>query len=276
MTYLYTLFGLTLSLAAMIPHARAQKIEEQLLPPIETRPVQFEKEVKESIGPFTNIANATFKPPGAGPFPAVVLMHTCGGVRKPHIKEHAGTLLAAGYVVLVVDSFEPRGFPNCSVRLLSVSAGIADAYAALDSLASQPFVDRTRIYQIGYSWGGIVATLLASPQSASLAGTSARFTATVSHYSNCIYRDKQHFVLRDIDRPLLMLMGERDDELPPGSCFPLLDELKANGQPVDWHVFPGTTHGWDQKGQGSRGYAFDEGTTRDAAAKSLEFFSRSH
>lgn len=274
MAPLRTLLALTLTLGSLIPPAHAQKIEDQFASPIEIQPVQFENEVKESIGLFTNIANVTFKPPGTGPFPAVVLMHTCGGVHKPHIKEHASTLLASGYVVLVVDSFEPRGFPNCSVRLLTVSAGIADAYAALNRLASLPFVDPTRIYQMGYSWGGIVATLLASPQSAALVGSPARFAATVSHYSNCIYQGSRRFMMQDIDRPVLMLMAEQDQELPPTSCFPLLDELRANGQPVEWHVFPGATHGWDQRGQGSRGYVFNENTTRDATARSLVFFAR--
>ena len=179
---------------------------------------------------FTDIANSTFKPPGAGPFPAVVLMHSCGGVKNPHIKQHAQEILQQGYVVLVVDSFGPRGFENCAARVLSGSAGVADAYAALASLSVKPFVDKSRIYQVGYSWGAIIATMLASPQSATVVGSSSRFTATVSNYSSCSFENKYQLLLRDSDRPVLMLLGELDQELPPASCFPLLNEIGTSFQ----------------------------------------------
>ena len=97
--------------------ALAQDLRAQFLPPIDLKPVAFESDVKDSIGSFTNIANSTFKPAGSGRFPAVVLMHTCGGVKNAHIKQHAQELLKTGYVVLVVDSFNPRGMENCATRI---------------------------------------------------------------------------------------------------------------------------------------------------------------
>jgi dienelactone hydrolase len=265
---------LLLSVASFAPSAMAQDLKAQFLPPLDFKPVSFEPEVKDSIGLFTSVANTTFKPAGTGPFPAVVLMHTCGGVRNAHIKQHAQELLKAGYVVLAVDSFEPRGVQNCATRILSGSAGVADAYAALAFLAVKPFVDRDRIYQVGYSWGAIVSTMLASPQSAILAGSSYRFAATVSNYSSCSYQDKFQLVLRDSDKPFLMLMGEQDQELSPASCFPLLTEMKAQGSPVEWFVFPGATHSWDKPSQPDRGYIYNERVTAEATAKMLDFLSR--
>jgi len=252
----------------------SQDLKDQFLPPLDFKPVPFERDVKDSIGLFTSIANTAFKPTGSGPFPAVVLMHTCGGVRNPHIKQHAQALLKAGYVVMVTDSFEPRGVENCATRIVSGSAGVADAYAALAFLAAKPFVDKSRIYQVGYSWGAIVATMLASPQSAAIVGSSLRFAATVSNYSNCSYQDKYQLVLRDSDRPLLMLMGERDQELPAATCFPLLTEMKAQGSPVEWFIFPDATHSWDKPSQPERGYVYNERVTAEATAKMLEFLAR--
>jgi dienelactone hydrolase len=254
--------------------SHAQDLREQFLPPIELKPISFESEVKESIGTFTSIANYTFKPPGSGPFAAVVLMHSCGGVRHAHIRQHAQELLKEGYVVLVVDSFGPRGLENCASRVLSGSAGVADAYAGLAYLTGKPFVDKSRIYQVGYSWGGIVSTMLASPQSASIVGSSLRFTGTVANYSNCSFQGKYQLVLRDSDRPFLMLMGERDQELPASTCFPLLDEMKASGRPVQWYVFPGATHSWDKPSQPDRGYAYNEQVTNEATAKMLSFLAQ--
>lgn len=256
---------------------QAQPIEAQLMQPVELAPIKLEAKVEDSIGMFTDVANTIFKPAGGGPFPAAVLMHTCGGLKgtpNAHMKQHAQELLEAGYVVLVLDSFGPRGFPNCSVRLLSNAAGIADAYAALALLSVQPFVDRLRIYQIGYSWGALVSTLLASPQSARLAGSDLRFTASVANYGSCGYKEGT-LVLKDSDRPLLLLMGGRDGDVPPAPCFPLLDELKAAGVPVQWHVFPEASHAWDKQGLSGKGYVYDAKVSRDATARALAFMEAS-
>lgn len=254
--------------------AWGQNIQDSFRNSQDFKPVTIEAEIKESIGTFTSISNYVFKPPGQGPFPAVVLMHTCGGIQNPHMREHGQEILKAGYVVLMLDSFSPRGIENCSRGPLSVAAGVVDAYAALAFLSNQSFVDKSRVYQVGYSWGAIVATLLASPQSATVAGSTLRFRGTVSNYSTCIYRDKYAFVLRDIDRPVLMLLGERDEELPPASCFPLLEEMKSAGLPIQWHIFPGATHGWDKDGQANRGYVYNEETAKEATRRLLEFLSQ--
>ncbi len=262
-----------LALGASLGPALAQDLRAQLAPPLDLKPVTFSSEAKESIGLFTDVANVVFKPPGDGPFPAVVLMHTCGGLKgapNAHMKQHAQTLLGAGHVVLVVDSFGPRGFDNCAARMPTISTGIADAYAALAHLAARPFVDKARIYQTGYSWGAFISALLASPQSAQLAGSPLRFAATVVNYGSCAFKDSA-LVLEDIDRPLLLLMGGRDSEVPSAPCFPLLETLKTAGKPVQWHVFPEATHGWDKPGLTARGYMYDPQITKDATARLISF-----
>lgn len=260
-------------LAAALMPAYAQDLRAQLGASIDLKPVTFAAEAKDSIGIFTNVANTVFKPAGEGPFPAVVLMHTCGGLKGPpnvHMKQHAQSLLAAGHVVLVVDSFGPRGFDDCRARTPVSSTGVADAYAALAFLASKPFVDKARIYQVGYSWGAFMSALLASPQSAQLVGSEQRFAATVANYGSCAFKNYA-LVLKDIDRPLLLLMAGRDTEVPPTPCFPLLDELKTAGKQVQWHVFPEATHGWDKPGLASLGYTYDSQITQDATARMLAF-----
>ena len=273
MRLLQLLAGLAFG-AALTP-VPAQDLKAQLAPPLDLQPVRFAGDARESIGTFTNVANTVFKPAGEGPFPAVVLMHTCGGLKGPpnvHMKQHAQSLLAAGHVVLVVDSFGPRGFDNCAARAPATSTGIADAYAALADLAERPFVDKARIYQSGYSWGAFTSALLASPQSAQLVGSELRFAATVVNYGSCGYKNYA-LVLKDVDRPLLLLMGGRDTEVTAAPCFPLLEELKAAGKPLQWHVYPEATHAWDKPGLSSRGYVYDAQTTQDATARMIAFFA---
>jgi dienelactone hydrolase len=238
--------------------------------------LKFQDEPKEELGTFTNISNTIFKPEGQGPFPAVVLVHTCGGIKDSHIRTHAKEMLEEGYVILVQDSFNPRGSPDCGLgnrKALPALIAASDGYAALAHLSKLPFVDAKRIYQVGYSWGAFGATLLASSNLADNLGVSARFRATVANYSTCKFLGRD-FLLTSTDRPVLMLMGEKDAETPPASCFPLLQELKDSGKPVSWHVFPGTTHGWDKTGQTSNGYIYNKDVAREATRRMIEFFKQ--
>src|SRR5262245_23309900 len=52
-----------------------------------------------------------YRPDGSEPFPAVVALHGCGGI-GPNLHRWAHTLQQWGYVVLLVDSFSPRGKTN--------------------------------------------------------------------------------------------------------------------------------------------------------------------
>ena len=67
------------------------------------------------------------RPKGAGPFPAVVLLHTCLGL-PANRRSIADALAAWGYVALFVDDFTTRGLKEtCAVDF---PEGVADAYGA--------------------------------------------------------------------------------------------------------------------------------------------------
>ena len=104
-----------------------------------------------ATGPLTGVLTA---PAGAGPFPAVALIHSCLGLPENRAA-FAATLAGWGYVALYVDEFAPRGLTEtCSVDF---PVGPADAAAALAYLARQPFVDARRVAIVGFSQGGDVA-----------------------------------------------------------------------------------------------------------------------
>ena len=109
-----------------------------------------------AAGPLTGYLTA---PTGAGPFPAVALIHSCLGL-PDNRAAFAATLAGWGYVALYVDEFAPRGLTEtCSVDF---PVGPADAAAALAFLARQPFVDARRVAIVGFSQGGDVALALAA------------------------------------------------------------------------------------------------------------------
>lgn len=82
------------------------------------------------------------QPAGAGPSPAVVLLHSCNGSAQ-RLDERWGRRIAGwGYVTLTVDSFGPRGLKNTCSGGAPVDLAL-DAYRALGFLVQQRFVDST-------------------------------------------------------------------------------------------------------------------------------------
>lgn len=100
------------------------------------------------------------KPPGEGPFPLVMQFHGCGGLR-PLQKPYADAALKAGYAVIIVDSFKPRGLSRldgsilvCTGLALHGAERAADVYALFDWAKAQPWVDARHIVASGWSHGG--------------------------------------------------------------------------------------------------------------------------
>ena len=165
------------------------------------------------------------RPRGQGPFPAVVLLHSCLGL--PADRQSIADLLAGwGYVALFVDDFTTRGLKEtCAVDF---SEGAADAFGALAYLARVSYVDATRIAAIGYSQGGDTALQLAA--------SGAGFKAAAAFYPPCENQADAKLRL-----PTLILIGREDDVTPAADC-----ERLARGQgQVKLIVYPGAYHLFD-------------------------------
>jgi dienelactone hydrolase len=200
---------------------------------------------------------ALFKPAGAGPFPALVLVHQCGGLgtRKPNesMLTWAKEAVARGYVALLIDSLGPRGVDTVCYGPkggLVFARGVRDALQAAEHLQRFDFVDKKRIALAGYSWGAMVSVLASSARWSGNALPGVRFAAAVAFYPGCFTirpptAAAYEIVQPDIDRPLLVLAGGQDTETPAEECVAKLGEAKASGAPVEWYVYPQATHCWD-------------------------------
>src|SRR5262245_23857727 len=83
------------------------------------------------------------RPKTAGPSPAVVWLHGCGGVVRGarHMRDWSQRLVRLGYVVAIPDSFSSRGYPNgvCGYGArVPARLRADDAYAALRHLENLP------------------------------------------------------------------------------------------------------------------------------------------
>lgn len=228
----------------------------------------------QDLSLFGSMSNGLFKPAGEGPFPAVVLVHTCGGL-QPHITDRAKDLLAAGFLVLVLDSYGPRGHTAyCQPRGVTAPRLYKDTFDALDHLSTLKEVDASKIYLVGLSLGSFAASSVASANVAKRLGSGRRFKASVGWYGSCTFDvspfPKWRLLHPDTDMPVLLLLARNDTETPIADCFPLLDQMKGEGRPVAWHVYESATHGWD-KSNVQRGYVLSRETTKDAMDRTVKF-----
>ncbi|MYD95048.1 MAG: alpha/beta hydrolase fold domain-containing protein [Chloroflexi bacterium] len=203
--------------------------------------------VQIEVDPRLTLTGTLAAPEGPGPFPAVVLMHGCNGldpeVRRA-LEDHARHLVEAGFVTLILDSLTPRRVrPHVCNGQDSVPASdyrVRDAFQALQFLRSQPDVDGERVFLMGQSHGGIVALHVAAkgdvasqPLKDALGGG---FRAVVAYYPWCA-------APRNLDTPLLVLSGSKDNWTPPAECQRATARMR--GAPYEVIVYPGEVHSFD-------------------------------
>lgn len=224
------------------------------------------------------IAATILKPGGDGPFAAIAILHDCSGLgpRSSGAPRRWATLLVGqAYVVIIPDSFAPRGFPDgiCNapaetpierLRAVGPLQRSFDAYGALAYLRTQSFVDGAHVGVMGGSHGGS-STLGAMARPAAPTGPLAQekqmgFAAGVALYPGCADRFGEWSVKRQfVDRgavfeysgvyrpiaPLLILIGAEDDWTPAEPCEALAERARAAGLPVAIKVYPGARHSFD-------------------------------
>ena len=192
------------------------------------------------------VSGLLFKPMGKGPFPAVVLLHTCGGL-GPHVTEHwPNYLTGLGYAVMTVDSFGSRGFDRCPIPLSHTDIQLEmtwDAFAALDYLARLPDVDGNRIALMGFSLGAWAINNYLIRNYASLmeirrsrASGNLGFQAAISFYGAC---NRSRYAGRLI--PHMVIIGDKDN---------LVNGCRKYGRNrrIKVHVLPDAYHGFDSPG----------------------------
>ena len=218
-----------------------------------------------------------YRPSGAGPFPAVVLAHTCGGV-SAHTEAWGKLLASWGYVVLAPDSFGPRGEKTVCGRanLINATVRLADIAGAIDYLNAQPFVQRGNIGMIGHSHGGW--TVMRAVQASY--GLAARgLKAAVAYYPFCQARFDGN-----VSVPLLILIGDKDDWTPAENCRRLQAAGFARPDLVQAVYYPNAYHSFDNKAAPDRTIVVADGKSHhladdrvggpDAEARTRAFFDK--
>jgi dienelactone hydrolase len=232
----------------------------------------------------TELVGYVFLPSNGGRHPAIVMLHGRTGPYSSRVSKdctfvrrgtrspcNASTLskrhvewgefwAERGYVALHVDSFGPRGQAHGYDRGThddpereSVNERTVrpfDAYGALDYLRSRPDVTGDRVGVQGWSNGGstVLNTIAVHNPVLEQPSTSSGFGAALALYPGCGRGSLFDAKFRAYG-PLTVLLAGADEEVSPVICRHLLERAKNAGSPVEFTVFAGATHGFDDPGR---------------------------
>jgi dienelactone hydrolase len=187
-------------------------------------------------------------PEGTGRVPVVILSHDIRGKRDPHLTDYVNALKGMGAAVVVLDHYTSRSIdptrPPADRAFFTTLDFALDAYGALDAVVQHPRIDRRRAGLVGFGEGGGGGAILAA-HTAILQGRpadGARFLAFGAVAPDCSYRLGNRDTGR---RPVLMLVGSRDNRTGKPACDDLASYLRAASGNVTINTFTNARHGFD-------------------------------
>ena len=154
------------------------------------------------------------KPEGKGPFPAIIILQSCGGT-TPSLYDWAQKFNSWGYATFLVKSLEARGMQTCQhpfSREIMYMDVASDALGALEHIVKKPEIDSKKVALIGFSLGaGAINSYILPQEKAALGGVD--FAATISFYQRC------GRPMRALERyPVLQITASLDHVHHP-TCF---------------------------------------------------------
>jgi carboxymethylenebutenolidase len=204
-----------------------------------------------------------YLPQGAGPHPALIVIHEWWGLND-WIKQEAAGYAAKGYVVLAVDLYRGKvaTTPDLAhelMRGLPQDQGVRDLTSALTYLQSRKDVKRHRIGAVGWCMGGGYALQLA------IAAPSLR--AVAINYG-ALATDKA--ALGKIHAAVLGNFGGLDHGIPPEAVNAFEAAMQSLDKPVDIKIYPQAGHAFENPNNAT-GYRPDDAA--DALARMDRFFA---
>jgi carboxymethylenebutenolidase len=200
------------------------------------------------------------RPEGAGPFPAIVVIHEAYGLNE-NIKDITRRFADQGYVALAVDLFAGRNRAVCMFRFMGYmllnslqNNTITDLKASLTFLSEQTGVDNARLGAVGYCMGGSFAIAWAC--------TDDRLKAIAPYYA------MNPRPLEAVNRlcPVVGSYPGSDFTTPNGQKLDV--ELERYQVPHDIKIYPGAKHSFFN--DTSRSY--NESAAQDSWERVLAFF----
>ncbi len=216
-----------------------------------TAPAAAETSVRFTNAEGVAIQARLMLPPGAGPFPAIIALHGCGGSASARgelmrrDRDWAARWVGQGHAVLLPDSFASRGLGSqCGVADRQVRPGrerVSDVEAARVFLQARTDIRPDRITLAGWSNGGSTVLYALSARRRPDDGRPD-FRQAIAFYPGCRTPLARGLAPR---RPLTILIGEADNWTPVAPCRDFAAMARAAGAKVELVTYPGAFHGFD-------------------------------
>lgn len=192
-------------------------------------------------------------PEGAGPHPAVILIHEWDGL-VDRIRQTADALAAEGYVALAADLYSGRTGSNREENLALVRETLAEPDEIVANLeAAVRFLEARddttgKVATIGWCYGGGVAL--------SFALGSDAHDGTAIFYGRLLGDPEQ---MEQIHHEVYGTFAGNDDGIPRAEVDAFVEALRAAGVENDVHVYDHVEHGFwlyvDRDPEANRGPA---------------------
>ncbi len=237
-----------------------------LLSPAESETADVESTTVKYPGEGATLEGYLSRPKGAGPFPAVILIHENRGLNE-HIRDVARRVASQGFVVLGVDqlsrkggtaSFESPDKAREAIQILTDDQVIGDLDAAHNYLQSHATVRKGQIAVMGFCWGGQRSFLYST--------ANPNLKAAVVFYGSTPAEER----LQKIQCPVLANYGETDQRIT--SQVPATEAaMKKFGKSFDPKIYPGAAHAFFN----DTGANYNEAAAKDAWTRTIQFLKKS-
>jgi len=210
-------------------------------------------------------------PAGKGPFPAIIVLHGCGGLGASQLV-WAERLNRWGYAALIPDSFTPRGVSRVcepdAQGLVTIRDRVGDIGSAAAWLRTQPTIRPRHIGVLGLSHGGATAVLATEQRYADFG-----LRAAIDYDGPCVDPEVHG------DVPILVLAGEADDWGHPARRCLDYAHVVGSGEVINVVVYPGVYHAFDNPEMPrtvSNGHVmeYNRAAAQDSEAKVRDFLER--
>lgn len=194
--------------------------------------------------PAAEIGGTLFLPPGAGPWPLVIVVPGSLGVAPSHVAK-ADLLTAVGIGACIIDPFGERGVTStvADQAQYSFAASAWDVLASAAALAARPDVDAARIGGQGHSRGGSAVLSAASlARHMSFPGAPA-LRGVYAAYPWC----GQQFLDPQVgDTVVRAVIGDRDEWCLPQQVQAHIQAIRLCGGRASCRLFADAHHSFDR------------------------------
>ncbi len=214
---------------------------------------------------------------GTGPFPGVIVIHENMGLTD-HIKDVTRRLAKEGYVGLGVDLLSRQGgtmaFNNpqdstTAIGQLSDEQMLGDVGAAVAYLKGTG-VGAPKVGITGFCFGGRIVVISAEKVQGLDAAVAFYGQLSTNNAPNRVDPTKE---AASLTCPLMGNYGALDQLAQAIPAFQ--DAAKASGKPLDFKVFPGTGHAFNNDTRPfANGFGYVPASAQEAWTRTLAWFKK--